>query len=873
MRTNCRYLVASAAVTTWLLLSAKSAIIADITPSGDLSATYNGTDDPWNVGDELLVGNTADGSLEITDGSTVNNARAILGERSSATGSILVSGEGSSWNSSSYIDIGNFGNGILNVESGGRVTNTSTSIADFRGSTGTVTVTGIGSRLESLGSVYAGNWGYGTLDVSDGGVVSGFGGSIGHDRESTGVATITGAGSAWNIMEHNNTVLQSEMYIAFDGNGTLNVLDGGVVNVEGDTIVGYTNAATGVINFENSTLNTQGFRAAVADLRGTGTINARGLVSDVDLVFDATHGLQQQFHLQKFPDQNITLNLDMTPIDRKLELGVGKRGSASLRIADGVVMHNSNGRLGDHSGSSGTAIVTGAGTQWQIGGIEVGLHGNGLLRIERGGEINSGGGTIGRFEGSSSIVFVTGSGSSWANDGSLVVGGGGGGRLDILDNGIVEVNERTWVGAQPTGEGMIYLDGGTLNTNTLLASPSQLLGTGTINTRGLVSDLDLVFDSTNGLNQQIILDSLPNQNVAINIIGEGFSTGSEYFGAGYRGEGTLTIAEGRNIRSHFNYLGYHEGSTGSATVSGEDSTWRASILRVGNVGEGSLLIENGGKVLSSRGIVSIADGSNDSVTVTGMGSTWEVTYELNLGKHPLLLIGQTYSTQAELHIANGGLVRVGSNSSHLGLYVEEDSYINMETGGMLALSGEADGSLSEFMELIDGPGVINYWDGKDWSDIGNAIPAEDYSLEYFETGVLSGFTLLTVGTVPAFQGDYDEDQDVDGADFLQWQRESSTGESLDEWSSNYGFSLAADFDKNGNIDSRDLLDWQAAYGSKLSGRDFLTWQRHLDLDSPSSFSLSVPEPTCGVLMAGIVICWHCVVAHSTIRPVGLTARR
>jgi len=50
-------------------------------------------------------------------------------------------------------------------------------------------------------------------------------------------------------------------------------------------------------------------------------------------------------------------------------------------------------------------------------------------------------------------------------------------------------------------------NGGTLTTGSLAASPSQLTGTGTINTRGLVSDLDLVFDSSASLNQTITFNN------------------------------------------------------------------------------------------------------------------------------------------------------------------------------------------------------------------------------------------------------------------------------------------------------------------------------------------------------------------------------
>ena len=47
------------------------------------------------------------------------------------------------------------------------------------------------------------------------------------------------------------------------------------------------------------------------NLLGTGTVNASGLVSDANLVFDSTHGLKQTITFNSLAGQNVTLNLDM----------------------------------------------------------------------------------------------------------------------------------------------------------------------------------------------------------------------------------------------------------------------------------------------------------------------------------------------------------------------------------------------------------------------------------------------------------------------------------------------------------------------------------------------------------------------------------
>jgi hypothetical protein len=72
-------------------------------------------------------------------------------------------------------------------------------------------------------------------------------------------------------------------------------------------------------------------------------------------------------------------------------------------------------------------------------------------------------------------------------------------------------------------------------------------------------------------------------------------------------------------------------------------------------------------------------------------------------------------------------------------------------------------------------------------------------------------------------GDYDADGDVDGSDFLEWQRTlGATGEDL-----------PADGSRNGVVDAADLALWQQNFGQ---GGD------------PPAPALSTPEPTALALL-------------------------
>jgi len=70
-------------------------------------------------------------------------------------------------------------------------------------------------------------------------------------------------------------------------------------------------------------------------------------------------------------------------------------------------------------------------------------------------------------------------------------------------------------------------------------------------------------------------------------------------------------------------------------------------------------------------------------------------------------------------------------------------------------------------------------------------------------------------------------------------------------------SFAADFDLDDNVDGNDLTDprlgWTARFGIDLDGSDFLSWQRQFgnSINASSSESVAVPEPSSGILLVGL----------------------
>ena len=186
-------------------------------------------------------------------------------------------------------------------------------------------------------------------------------------------------------------------------------------------------------------------------------------------------------------------------------------------------------------------------------------------------------------------------------------------------------------------------------------------GTGTINTNGLISDVSLVFDST----QPSGKGSATLNNITLNVDLSNLSPATTTnLGVGYTGIGSLTISSGA-VHSASGYLGVNAGSTGSATVTGSSSTWANSgSLYVGSSGTGTLLVSSGGSVSDQYGYIGCNSGSVGTVTVDGTGSTWTNEYILSVGGSGN---GMLKITRGATVSCNAGGSIGGSNSNSTGV--------------------------------------------------------------------------------------------------------------------------------------------------------------------------------------------------------------
>lgn len=248
----------------------------------------------WNTGGNLSVGETADGTVNVSGGATVTNATGWLGTRRPYKGTMNVDGGGSTWTSTADIAVGNDGSGYLNITNGGKVTNRDGYVAINTASYGAVVVSGQDSWWENR-SLFLGNQSNGYVTIRNGGKVTARDTRIGGANSAYGELAIEGAGSvfenSWDVdvRQGNITVASggklsvgmpgSPGFISIGTGGNHSALNIGSANLSSPTTAGTVEAEGGVylhtflarLNFNQTDTTT--FSSPIS---GEGTVYQQG---------------------------------------------------------------------------------------------------------------------------------------------------------------------------------------------------------------------------------------------------------------------------------------------------------------------------------------------------------------------------------------------------------------------------------------------------------------------------------------------------------------------------------------------------------------------------------------------------------------------
>jgi T5SS/PEP-CTERM-associated repeat protein len=570
------------------------------------------------------------------------------------------------------------------------------------------------------------------------------------------------------------------------------------------------------------------------------------------------------------------------------------------------------------------------------------------LNVEAGGVVSNMLGYLGINVGSSGTATVTGSGSQWNNSGNLYVGGnesaaGGTGSLTITDDGLVDVDGTLKIWDQ----GTVILDGGSLVTQSFDRTEGGvfnfLSGSLTIND-GLQIGSGTIFPGSPTLNSDRRLATAGTTTIApfrtLTLDGGTLETGDLAINGtlafnsgtlGITGVGGLTVgAAGPFGMSLSVGSGQNLDVTNTLTV---DAGASLSFSTGGNVSAAT--IANGG-VVQGRGNVSAALANQsgglvrvqvgDLLTFANPTHTNDGDFQLQGGR--IDFVG-TLTNNAGGNILGRGTLSTTGGLTNLGDLAlsngQTDVFgdVDNQSTGRVIVSGNAD--VTFWDDVTDSGALFNVSTGSSATFFGTAgfgiagggdvffeadvTPGSSPGLESFggnvHFGVLANLEIELAGTTKG--AEYDA-LDVVGIASLggtldvsllgvftpsvgdKFEIVSASGgvsgifatlaEDLPvlvgglEWAIDYGANnvvlnvvsagLAGDYNGNGTVDAADYTVWRNNLGSLaalpnddtagVGPDDYVRWKQHYGETATGSGGIAqlathqVPEPTAGLLL-------------------------
>ena len=428
------------------------------------------------------------------------------------------------------------------------------------------------------GFLDVGFWGDGTLTILDGGVVSNTFGFIGYSDGANGTVTVSGAASKWT-----NT---DGLHVGSAGTGTLAIENDGEVS-SAYTRIGLGSGSTGTLNLLGAASGRGVLKTGyVAKGAGDATLNLNGGI------LRATQ--DEEDFLRDFGALTIGANgawLDTNGHSITIDGDTTFSGAGSFnKTGPGTLM-----LTGDSSTFTGNTEVNG-----------------GTLEIAAGGKLSGSIGYISTSANSTGTVTVSGAGSKWTNNGTLNVGNSGTGTLTVEAGGEIS-----------SSAGFIGYYTGATGTVTVSGASSKWTNTGALEVGNSGSGRLTISNGGEVSSSGGFIGSHAASNGAVTVSGAGSkwtNANALYVGGG--GTGTLTIENGGVVSSFTGTIGEHTGSTGTVTVSGAGSKWsNSNALYVGTYGNGTLAIENGGEVSSANAFIGYGPISTGTLNLLGSAAS------------------------------------------------------------------------------------------------------------------------------------------------------------------------------------------------------------------------------------------------------------
>lgn len=450
-----------------------AAMAQTIVGSGDI---FPGSVADWGTGVDMVIGNTASGTLRIDGGAGLNNTNGIVGKGSSATGTAFVSEIGSRWILDQALSVGGEGTGTLNILDYGRVQVLGTgtvSLAAAATASGTINIGGVpGAAPAGLGQLLAKEvfFGAGTakLNFNTDSVVD-FTASLRSD--SAGIHELNHYSGTTRLLADSNGFL-GEVNVT---GGQLLILDrlGSTTSTIDDGFSGAALSATVTVDGPNAVWANSGNLFVGTSGKGTLAVTNGAQVSNLFGTVDAqTNGTAQ---VRVSGGDSVWRNNNA--------LSVGTEGGlGQVYIEAGGSLFSADAYLGRNASGVGTVTVAGSSSSWRNDGdLRVGdLSGQGSLSVLAGGVVSNNSAFIASMGGTGKVT-VTGAGSEWSSTAPLYIGYGIGlanGTLTIADGGTVTTGVGGALAVELVSNGIPFLPStATINIGGEVGSAAVRAGT------------------------------------------------------------------------------------------------------------------------------------------------------------------------------------------------------------------------------------------------------------------------------------------------------------------------------------------------------------------------------------------------------------
>ncbi|RAU50850.1 autotransporter outer membrane beta-barrel domain-containing protein [Pseudocitrobacter sp. RIT415] len=370
--------------------------------SGKGTATVTGSGSVLTTA-SLRVSDYGEGELSISDSGIVySNGNSTIAQRATGTGTVTVS-TGGEWEvlNNQQLLVGQSGSGTLNINSAGKVIAGNAFIGSRAGAQGIVTVDGEESKMTTAELVVADS-GTGNLSISNLAVVQSTSASaVGLNGDSVGVVDVSDNGH-WSLADAGGSAQM--LTVGTGGSGTLNIASGGKVDA-GEVSLARWEMATGDVNVsgEGSQLNTAEIMIAE---RGAGTLNisdaaevntsSRATIGDVEESVGVVNvGTKGQWKIVSAGNSPQTLM-------------IGEWGNGTLNIASEGTVTAGATTVGVNNTGVGRVNVDGVGSLLQGTTLEIGAYGDGAVTLSNEGTLalTNGSVLLGLAEGSTGSLNI-----------------------------------------------------------------------------------------------------------------------------------------------------------------------------------------------------------------------------------------------------------------------------------------------------------------------------------------------------------------------------------------------------------------------------------------------------------------------------------